>query len=340
MKNIGKSVCFILAIISMACSSSDDATVTAPVEAIPEEIAPVETLDFVNAEFVADMPVSQFNTSFVYDDKIYATVEDETYAFDIGSKTWSLLTTDTDTPKTTFDIGLNFIRDGKWYRLIRKGLFVFDFELNDWEVIKSFPLSDLIYSIQGYYVEAENAVYVLDQINRAEIIYKYDLLTNELMEHSTFDNNAGWYPISENAFIINDTRYVAHLNDWEDMEISKFNEDYTVFETINVLETENYLDEGVACQFGDYIIFGLGGVPTGDANGNITRDPSTLNFHYYNTITDTFGTMNTPFYESCRDAQLVTYNNEYYLIGGLTITNNRTEFRSTIEKLQFEIIAP
>lgn len=338
MKHIWKGISFIFTITLMACSSNEDSDIISTIDPDPIVEEPVATLDFVNAEFVAETPSTDLNTCFVHNDKMYATAGDETYVFDFGQKAWSLLTIDADTPKTTFDIGFNLIREGKWYRLIRKGLYVFDFELNDWEVIKSFPLSDSVYSILGYYVESDDAVYLVDKINRREIIYKYDLLTNEFIAHSTFENNAGWYPISENAFIINDTKYVVHLSNWNKMKVSKFNEDFTVFKSINELETENYLDESVACQFGENIIFGLGGVPTSDADGNITRDPSTLNFYFYNTITDAFGTMSTPFYESCRDAHLVTYNNEYYLVGGRTITNNKSEPRITIEKLQFEVV--
>lgn len=337
MNKIIKSTFLLLTFLIFSCSSDteDDGLI---LDETKEEKEVIEGIDFVGATLVDDTFGKSIGDCFVHGDKMYTTVEDETYMFDFATNSWSLIATDDDTPDPDYELGINFIRNDKWYRLVRKGLYTYDFEMANWDRVQVLTNTLGIFSKEGFYVEEDNAVYFVDQTNGKENIFVYDLLTNELNIHSTYSNDGGWYPISSNAFTKNNTNYIVSLSGWESMKISNFNEDFTTFETINSLETENFLDDGVACQFGDYFIFGLGGVPTVDSEGNIISDPSTLNFYYYNVLTDTFGTMDTPFYESRRSAKLVTYNNEHYLVGGFTIKNGRSEISTKVEKLEFKIV--
>lgn len=338
MKIIVKGILLFLTFITLSCSSEVDNDSMPIIDNTPIEKEVIEGLDFVGATLVEDTLDKSFSACFVHEDKMYATAEDETYMFEFATNTWSLLATDVDTPDSDFELGINFIRNNKWHRLIRKGLFVYDFETANWERVKLLTNTLGIFSNEGFYVEEDDAVYFVDQTNGKENIFIYDLLSNELSIHSTYVNDGGWYPISTNAFTKNDTNYIVSLSGWKSMKISKFNDDFTTFETINNFGTENHLDDSVACQYGDYFIFGLGGVPTGDGEGNIISDPSTLNFFYYNILNNTFGTMSTPFYESRRSAQLVTYNNEFYLVGGYTIKNGKSEITTKVEKLEFKIV--
>ncbi|WP_396634509.1 hypothetical protein [Maribacter sp. R86514] len=335
MKIIIKSILLFFAFLTFSCSSDVEED-TIIIDNIVEEKEVIEGVDFVSATLVEDTLGKSFSVCFVHEDKIYATAENETYMFDFATSSWSLLATDDDTPD--FERGINFIRNDKWYRLVRKGLYTYDFEMANWERIKLLTNTFGIFSNEGFYVEDDDAVYFVDQTNGKENIFIYDLLTNELGIHGTYTNDGGWYPISSNAFIYNNTNYLVSLNNWNSMKVSTFNDNFTTFETVNSLSVENQLDGSVACQFGDYFIFGLGGVPTVDGEGNITHDPSNINFYYYNVLTDAFGTMSTPFYEKRRGSHLVTYNNEYYLVGGYTIKNERSEITSKVEKLEFKIV--
>ena len=339
MKLLKIKVSLILIILLCSCSkensgkdiNSEDET------AVMEES--VEILDFIGAEIIAETPVPDFNTHVVFGDKLYSISMEDTYAFDFDLAKWTLLTSDSETPSTDFDYGIDFMRNGKWNRFMKNGLYEFDFDLLDWTEIKKIPfLPYEIFSAEGFYVEEDDAIYFIDQVNSKDEIFKYDLISNELIIHSTFSEEGGWFPVSKSSFKINDTYYVVSLSARNTMKISKFDENFTTFETLNKQQIANSFDTGVAAQFENNIVFGLGGVPSADSDNIIDFDPSNLKFFLYDTDKNIFSEMPTPFYESCRAARLVTYNNEFYLINGATIKNSQSEIRNTIEKLEFGYI--
>lgn len=305
----------------------------------------LEVLDFINVETISETPITKFNSHFLNNDKLYSISDDKTYMYDFIENTWTLLSTDSNTPSGNyFELGLNFLRNGKWNRLISDGLFVFDFNSNDWNLIKAIPFLpyEIFTTSEGFYIQEEDAIYFVDTANSKEEIFKFDLSVNELTVHDTFLNDGGYFPLSKSSHEINDSYYVVsvineNLAGPKTMKISKFTDDFSNLETLNKIKTENDLESGIALRYGDNLIFGLGGIPSSDSN-EIIYDPSTLKFFLYDVSKNSFSEMPTPFYESCRNAKLVTYNNEYYLIGGFTIKNNQSVLRNSIEKIEFGFV--
>ncbi|WP_234859494.1 hypothetical protein [Aquimarina aquimarini] len=335
---IKRVIWLIIVLFSVACSKDD--TNEGPSQNENEEVEVLEDiLDIVSIETIAETPIPKFDSYIVRGDEAFFVKGKDTYVFDFRSATWTFLGTDTDMPDyLDLGQGVSFIRNGKWNLLVDKGLFEFDFNLQDWQVIDLFPQVNGIFSVEGFYIEADNAVYYVDPSNGNEIIYKYDLLTNQTSSYSTRVNDGAYGTISNNAFIVNNSFYYLTLGDWNNMLVSKFNEDFTTLDIINDYETEYFLDSSVAMLLDDNIIFGFGGVPSVDNNETVIYAPSTLKFYYYNITKNTFTEMPTPFYESCYGAMVVSYNNEYYLINGNTITNKKIEARNTIEKIKFDFV--
>ncbi len=333
MKLIKRSVWLVISLLSVACSS--DSTDATPTEAIDEEVE-IEVLDLVNVQTIADTPIPDFDSFLVFRDKLYAVKAKDTYVFDFTLTTWSFLGTDTDMPNF-LDSGFSFLRNGKWNLFTGGGLFEFDFDLEDWKVIDLFPQSNSLFYVNGFYLESEEALFFTDRANGNDTIYKYDLLTNELILYSTYNNEGYHGGIANNSFVVNGSHYLIELERSNLPSIYKFNDDFTELNSINNYSIENQLDGGVAMNFENYIIFGLGGIPTSDGE-NITRDPSTLKFYSYDVVNNIFAEMQSSLYESCRAANLVTYNNEFYLINGRTIKNQKSEARNSIEKIEFDFI--
>ncbi|AIZ40957.1 hypothetical protein [Cellulophaga baltica] len=343
MSAVSKSIFLIISFIIISCSSEDSGSDRG--DKIDENpiAEPIDVLNLVSWHKIADTPVNEFNAHIVYQDKLYSLSERDTYVFDFILAEWTLLASDTANILSNFSSGLkiNFIRNGKWSMFTQRGLYEFDFELNSWSVIKQFPLANGLFSISGFYAEQDEAIYFLDKSNGNKTIYKFDLTTNELEEYSTYINTGNRGDCYNGSLTLDNSNYYVTPSSGtgrsNEIIISKFSEDFTSLISVNNLVTENDLDSSVALQFDDYIIFGLGGIPTVDgADGTVTYAKSTLKFYAYDTLSTVFTEMSTPFYESCWGADVVVYNNEYYLINGRTIKDEKTEFRNKIEKITFD----
>ncbi len=339
MKLLARSVCLFVIIFLTACSSESANEATIPVDdEVAEEETPKEVLDLVNVQTIANTPIPGFDSFLVFGDKVYTVKAKDTYVFDFTLATWSFLGTDQDMPDF-LNLGISFLRNGKWNLFTEGGLFEFDFDLEDWKAIDRFPQANGIFYTDGFYIAAEEAIYFIDRANGNDTIYKYDLQTNELISHSSYDNKGDYGGISNNTFTINGSNYLLKLEAYTQPAIYKFNDDFSELLFVNEYRTEDQLDGGIAMQLGNYIIFGLGGIPS--ANGDvITSDPSTLKFYSYDVLNDVFAEMPSSFYESCRVANLVTYNNEFYVLNGFTIKDQRSEARNTFEKIEFEVVTP
>ncbi|WP_435262215.1 hypothetical protein [Tenacibaculum sp. nBUS_03] len=337
MKIFSKLLFFIFLPPFIACSSEaiDDNKNT-------DEPSPiVKVLDIVNSEKIADTPSLNLNTHIVHKDNLFSVGEKSTYMFDFQAASWTLISTDNKTPNGGAG-SINFIRNEKWYMFTVNGLYEFNFSNKEWKTIKSISNSTGLFSAEGFYIEADQAIYFTSPENSNTNIYKYNLITNELSTHKV-NGSIGLYGgvTYNNSLIINNTYYNIRPSA-NTITISKFNEDFTSLTTINTFKGKQGIDfsQSTAIKYGNYIIFGLGGVPTVDNNNSIINDPSVLSFYYYDTVNEVFTEMPTPFYESCRLGSLITYKNEFYLIDGKTIKNKKNLLRNKIEKLEFDFVTP
>lgn len=343
MKLINLSVLLIIGMFLLSCSKEDN-TNDSNSEVDTPIAERVEVLNLINWETIADTPVENFDSHIVHENKLFSFSDKDTYVFDFESANWTLLATDADNviPNISYGTKVNFIRNGKWNMFTERGLYAFDFELNNWSVIKAFPQSNGLFAIAGFYVEEDMAIYFVDNSNGNDTIYKFDLETNELILHGEYDNMGDRGSTYNGSLVVNNSYYHVKPDNGTGSSnkilISKFNDDFTNLTPINELITENDLDSSVAIKYGNYIIFGQGGVPSADTNGMITSDNATLKFYAYDVINDVFTEMPTPFYESCWGAEIVVQNNEFYLINGRTIKNQKGEARNKIEKIEFDFI--
>lgn len=337
MKHLSLIASLLIFICLVACSKDSKNIDDEPIDEnqMKNEEEPIELLNLINWTKIADTPAQRFRAHIVHKDKLFSVSDKETYVFDFQTADWTLLGTDSDLPDL-WNGGqtINFMRNGKWYMFNRRAFYEFDFDLKDWQVIDSFSQSNFL-STEGFYVEEDNALYIVDQVNNNDKIYKYDLLTNELMVHGSFisENHRGW-TFNSSLLIDNSHYYIrpyGHLND-KGILISKFQEDFTNLVSLNIYEFEKEMDDSVAMSFGEYIIVGLGGTSSAE------YDYTSKKFYAYNTTNNELTEMPTSFYESCFGADIVEYKNEFYLINGSTIKNQNIEFRNTIEKLEFDFI--
>jgi hypothetical protein len=331
----------------MSCATEDNnSDVNSEDENVEE---PVEVLNFINSQKIADTPVDFFDSQIVYENKLFSLRDKDTYVFDFELVTWTLLETNAENvfPTNGFNgEAINFIRNSKWNMFTERGLFEFDFELNNWAAIKVFPSLNGLFSTSGFYLEEDLAIYFIDHSNGNNTIYKFDLVTNELLNHGEYVNVGNRGITNNGSLVINNSYYYlrpvvatgASVGRTDGILISKFNEDFTSLNTINQLKVDNFVSDGVAMSYKDDIIFGLGGDLSIDTNGLVKDVSATFKFFTYNTINDSFTEMATPFYEYCGRADIIVYNDEFYLINGITIKNNKTEFRKKIEKLEFDFI--
>lgn len=343
MKAINKSIIVIISLFFISCSTEDNDIEVAKENPIEES---VDILDLVKWQKIADTPVPNFQAHIVHENKLFSLSIKDTYVFDFELAQWTLLATDSDSVFPNYGLGglkVNFIRNEKWNMFTEKGLYEFDFQLNKWSVIKEFPQVNGLFSISGFYVEEDIAIYFLDKSNGNDTIYKYDLLTNELLSHSNYINTGdrgetynGSLKVENSYYYITPGSGTGRSNE---ILISKFNEDFTTLVPVGNFVTENDMANSVAVQYGNYIIFGLGGTATLDSStGIITDIRPTLKFYAYDTVNDVFTEMSSPFYESCWAANVIVHNNEYYLINGHTIKNQKVELRTKIEKIEFNFI--
>tara|TARA_R110002074_G_scaffold59183_2_gene144275 strand:+ start:68062 stop:69120 length:1059 start_codon:yes stop_codon:yes gene_type:complete len=350
MKLINLSILFTIGMFLISCSKEDSNNDSNSGVANPDTevdtpiVEQIEVLNLIKWEIIAETPVEKFDAHIVHGNKLFSLSNQSTYEFDFESANWTLLATDTENvlPNISYSTKVNFIRNGKWNMFTERGLFVFDFELNNWSVIKEFPQSNGIFATAGFYANEDNAIYFVDNSNGNDTIYKFDLVTNELLLHGEYVNVGDRGSTYNGSLVVNNSFYhVKPANGTgtsDKISISKFNDNFTNLNSINELITENDLDGSVAINYGNYIIFGLGGVPSSDANGMITSDSTTLKFYSYDVINNVFTEMPTPFYESCWGAEIVVFNNEFYLINGRTIKNQQGEARNKIEKIEFDFI--
>lgn len=341
MKVVYQSIFFIISMFLISCSSDESKNENNLEDENPTE-EPIKVLNLVNIEKIADTPVSIFRSHIVHNNKLFSVSYNDTYVFDFELATWTLLDTNTENVFLNYRFGdpvVNFIRNGDWHMFTESGLFVFDFELSKWSVVKAFPQTNGLFSTAGFYIEEDMAVYFVDNSNGNDTIYKFDLLTNELLMHGEYVNEYFSGNTYNGSLVLSNSYYHVKPRS-QGIIISKFNEDFTDLSLINDFDTKTYLINSIAISFENYIIFGLGGSATQDANGNITKDDSTLKFYAYDTVNDSFAEMPSQFYESCRGAEVVMYNNEFYLINGSTIKNQKSEYRNIIEKLEFDFITP
>lgn len=336
MKTLFKITYLFTLILFFSCSSEDvNQPDTDPIDETTEESK--EVLDLVDIDTIATTPDSNFYSFIVHEDKLYTVKAGETQVFDFNTSKWTLIVNDADMP-SYYDTGISFIRNGKWNLLTSKGLFEYNFELKDWKVLDRYSGSKSIFYLQGLYVESEDMVYFIDQANGNDNIYKYDLKQKEYIIHSTFENNSSNGEIQNGAFTIDGIHYILKLEDYNEIGIYKFNEDFSELKLVNNYRTEKFLDSSIALQYGNYIIFGLGGIPSADNNDIITHDPSNLKFYAYNVKKDSFSEAPTQFYQSRRNAKLVTYNNNFYLINGFTIENKKSKKVNLIEQIEFNFV--
>lgn len=348
MKVVNKSIFFIITMFLLSCSSKDDNTdnITNDENQVdePQVDEPIveskEVLNLINWETISDTPVEIFHSHIVHENKLFSLSYKDTYVFDFELATWNLIATGTNNvlPVNGFGIpAINFIRNGKWNMFTERGLFEFDFELKNWSVIKGFPQVNGLFTTQGFYVEEDLAIYFVDNSNKNETIYKYDLETNELILHSEHDNEGSNGITHNGSLLINNTYY--HAKPYSNgFIISKFNEDFTDLSLINSITANSSLSGSIAVPYGNYIIFGQGGAPTFGSDGMLESFNPTLKFYAYDTVNDVFTEMPSPFYESCRGAKVIVYNNEFYVINGFTIRNQKSEARNIIEKIEFDFV--
>lgn len=337
MKIINKSIFFIIIMFLMSCTTENDTnnSITNEENQIEE---PIQVLNFVNSQKIADTPVERFDSHIVHENKLFSLSDGDTYLFDFESANWTLLSTDNVLSDYEFGVPvINFIRNGKWNMFTEKGLFEFDFVLLNWTVIKAFPQVNGLFTTAGFYIEDDNAIYFIDKSNRNDTIYKFDLLTNELLNHGEYVNEGDRGTTYNSALALNNSYY--HMKQsLNGFSIFRFSEDFTDLSFTREFASKNDFSGSIAMSFENYIIFGLGGSIGVDTNGLVIDDDSTLEFYAYDTIKNVFSEMRTPFYESCKDANVVTYNNEFYLINGRTVKDEKSEARNIIEKIEFDFI--
>lgn len=337
MKILLKTISLLTLLFFLSCSSEDVNQPNSEPTGNETNEQQKEVLDLIKVDTIATTPDLNFYSFLVHQDKLYAVKSGETQVFDFSTSKWSLLVNDTDLP-SYYDTGISFIRNGKWNLLTSKGLFEYNFELKDWKVLSWYSGSKNIFYLQGLYIESQDMVYFIDQANGNDDIYKYDLKKNEYIVHSEFNNIGNYGEIHNGAFTIDGIHYILKLDSYNKMGIYKFNEDFSELTLVNNYSTKKFLDSSVALKYGDNIIFGLGGIPSVDNNDIITHDPSNLKFYSYNVKNNLFSEAPTQFYQPRRNAKLITYNNNFYLINGFTIKDKKSERMNLIEKIKFDFV--
>lgn len=337
MKTLLKTISLLTLLFFLSCSSEDVNQPNSEPTGDETNEQQKEVLDLVKVDTIANTPESDFYSFITYQDKLYTVKGGETQVFDFSTSKWSLLVNDADLP-SYYDTGISFIRNGKWNLLTSKGLFEYNFELKDWKVLSRYSGSKNIFYLQGLYIESQDMVYFIDQANGNDDIYKYDLKKNEYIVHGEFNNTGGHGEIHNGAFTIDGVHYILKLDSFSKLGIYKFSDDFSKLTLINQHSTPEILAGSVSLQHKEQIIFGLGGSVSVDSNDIITSESSNLNFYSYDIKNNTFSEAPTKFYQPRYYAKLATYNNEFYLLNGRTIKDNKTEEVNLIEKIKFDLV--
>ncbi|WP_127141997.1 hypothetical protein [Flagellimonas marinaquae] len=332
---------YALVVLFIGCSSGDSNEILNPDAAEEETESPIENpnpsnegvLDLVSVQYVADTPKLAMDLHLVLGNSLYSIKGQDTYVFNFDTTVWTYLGSDPDLPNFIAS-GISFLRNGLWTIFTSRGLYEFDFSLQDWKAIDVFPLNENFY-ISAFYIEEQDAIYYVDPANGNRTIYKYLLDTNESIAQGGYGLNGNFSLVSPNTFVHNNGYYITYVTDEEVFEVHKFSSDFTKLEMVNSYNVGHSLDNGVAMLFEDYIIFGLGGVSNLNEDLSVTFLRSDRRFYFYDLVNDKFLDIPSYFYEGRMNASLVTYNNEFYLINGFTIENNQNEPKLSMEKLKF-----
>lgn len=307
----------------------------------PEEennTEPINILTLTNSESASIAPFIKPRERIIFENNLYVVDRLKTYKYDFNSSNWEILNqnnTELDfgvADYPYFDFNISFIRNGKWYIINRRALWSFDFTTHIWTNIKSFGNSELLQPIGIY---DKDTLYIFSDI--FSTIYTYNFETNSLIEHSTFEERPNYGQLVKSIFKINGITYFTKINGYDKIQIYKWNNNYTEFELLNEYQA-NYIAQGSGFVFNDKIIFGLGGEASADGNGNITGYNLNDKFYYYDTTKNEFGIIKNSFYQGRYVSLPIEYNNEYYLLGGKTVSNNQVTDIETLDKLYFEYI--
>ncbi|WP_103069798.1 Kelch repeat-containing protein [Aquimarina sediminis] len=329
----------ILPLIFLALFSCSDDENTIDENSIPTpDPTPTNILTLVDSKSISTTPFTLPKETIVFEDNLYAIDDFKTYKYNFELNIWETINennTDLDfevADSPYFDYNVSFIKDDKWYIMHRRALWTFNFTTLVWTLEKQFFHNKLTAPI-GFY--ENNTLYVFSDIFNT--IYTYDFENNLLVDHSTFEQRPNYGQLTKSIFKIKGEYYFTKLSDYNKISVYKFSSDFKTFEYLNEYKTD-YVAQGSGFIFNDKIIFGLGGEISVDQNNNISGYQLNNKFYYYDTQTNEFNTIANDFYEGRYLALPIEYNNEFYLLGGINVSNNQQKNKATLDKLAFKLI--
>ncbi|RPH28277.1 MAG: hypothetical protein EHM93_18900 [Bacteroidales bacterium] len=303
-------------------------------------------------EKISDTPFSNPSNCIIYNGKLFVTTRTGIYSFDFSSKSWSLINANA---RINYNgdsgAGVSSIVNGKWqifanlYNAGSINLFTYDFNQN----ILSTKILEQNYSHEVKALFHNDSLFVYDfsdySIHKQKM-YVYDFNKETYVKLS--DNN-GVSPRFFNLYYLNDAKigndYYALIGE-SNPNVYKFNKAKKVLEFVKNIKHRTYFKEcfnGINFKYGDFIIYGLGGVFGGVAGSD---EYSTVGvnktFAYYNPLTGESGEVYNKFYEKRIGVLSFEFENDIYFIGGIgmpaqnIITDNDLINRTCIEKLIFE----
>ncbi len=324
---------FLVAILifCFGCSKNDSETVdTNPISEEEPEIV----LDLVATETLGTTPFSKAWQYIVHEDILYVVDDTNTYSFDLITKQWETIS-DLQVEVTNFApflSSISFIREGKWCLFSSRGLWEFDFDLNMWNEIPVFS-PDTFFNPKGFYVD--NLLHFVSNANGNDKIYTYDFATNSVSEQGTFEMSGNRGEITQPVFKVGNDYFTVLYTDG--FAVYKYGENFKTMELINKYNAFP-LSNCSAFLFEDKLVFGLAGSATVDLDGNYLSSNISDALYYYDIEKNEFGQLPSPFSEARYGALPFAYGNEYFLMGGTTVIEEKIVTRTSIEKLTFEYV--